>query len=371
LWYRANKTGDTLPPKYQHATLPEITKDIGVGFHAVVPDFRDLRGPDDDIDKAFGLYNLKTMPYRTILENVERSVIKNGDKTFVEYKTPLGVIKTTTLYDQGMQKAGISISHIVEHSFKGVQDYPALGYLFENARVVPNYDGYLKFKEKVGETGLAVAFVSLAASPMHLIQRELMPLELFFYETYDHPEQLARLARQIGLYWDRVFDVVSGCPAEVIFLGANYDVSVTYPRFFQEHIQPWLQKFARKVHQEGKYLLTHTDGENNGLLQHYLDSEIDIADSICPAPMTKLSFGAVRDFFKGKITIMGGIPSIALLKSSMSDRDFDVFLDNFFRQIGNGDHLILGISDTTPPQSDFERILKISKRVASFGPVPG
>ncbi len=48
-----------------------------------------------------------------------------------------------------------------------------------------------------------------------------------------------------------------------------------------------------------KFLLTHTDGENTGLLEHYLESNMDVADSVCPKPMTKLSFKEVRDHFDG------------------------------------------------------------------------
>ncbi len=178
------------------------------------------------------------------------------------------------------------------------------------------------------------------------------------------------MAERIGGYWERILKVASGCPAEVVFLGANYDAAVTYPPFFAEHITPWLERFARLLHEKGKYLLTHTDGENTGLLEHYLDSQIDIADSICPKPMTKLSFKQVRDAFAGRINIMGGIPSIALLKTSMHDDEFDRYLDDFFGQIETGDHLVLGISDTTPPAADFERLLKIRDRVEQFGPVP-
>ena len=204
---------------------------------------------------------------------------------------------------------------------------------------------------------------------MHFIQRELMPLELFFYEMYDHPDELAHLAEQVGVYYDRLLAVASSSSAEVLMLGANYDASVTYPPFFAEHIAPTLRSFADMLHQRGKYLLTHTDGENTGLLEHYVDSHIDVADSICPAPMTKLTFREVRDFFAGRVTIMGGIPSVSLLAESMSDAQFATFLDGFFENIGRGDHLILGISDTTPPAADFDRILKIGKRVDAFGPV--
>ncbi len=370
LWYRASKRAGTLPGNCRDASLTQLVDDLGVGFHAVVPDFRDLRGIEDDVDRALGLYNLKTMPYRTVLEDVRRSVRVDGDRTFVEYETPVGTLTTTVLYDEAMRKAGISLTHVEGHVFKGPEDYEALGFIFENARVEPNDEGYLEFAARVADRGIAVGFVNLAASPMHLVQHELMPLELFFYEMHDHPDEMALLARRIAAYWDRLLDVAARSPAEVLFLGGNYDASVTYPPFFHQHILPTLRAFARTLHARGKYLLTHTDGENAGLLSHYLDSEIDIADSICPAPMTKLSFREVRDAFGDRTTIMGGVPAIALLKSSMPERDFDAFLAEFFESVGRGDHLILGISDTTPPGAEFERILKVGRRVEEFGPVP-
>ena len=265
-----------------------------------------------------------------------------------------------------MRKGGITVTDSEEYVFKNVRDYQALGYPFENMRAEPSYEGYRKFAEHVSDRGLAVAFVSLAGSPMHLIQRELMPMELFFYEMHDHSDELLRLEEAIGLYWNRVLEVVTNCPAEVVFVGANYDASVTYPPFFEQHIQPCLKKYAQNLHAKGKYLLTHTDGENSGLLEPYLDSEIDIADSICPVPMTKLNIRQVRDIFEGKITIMGGIPSVSLLKLSMSDKMFEHFLDDFFEMLGQGDHLILGISDTTPPAAEFGRLLEIKKRIETF-----
>ena len=369
LWHNANQRAGTLPEKYRNASLRDLVDDLGMGYHAVVPNFRDLRSPHDDVDRALGIYNLRTMPYQTVLENVKRTVRVEGDRTLVDYQTPCGTVQTVTLYDEAMRKAGISITHVESHAFKGERDYAALGHIFENARVVPQYEGFLDFAHYAGDRGLAVGWVTAAASPMHWIQRELMPLDLFFYEMYDHPEALARLAEQIEVYWNRMLAVVCECPAEAVLVGANYDATVTYPPFFERHIQPWLKRSAQELHARGKYLLTHTDGENTGLLEHYLASRIDIADSVCPAPMTKLPFKEVRDCFAGRVTVMGGIPSIALLPESMPEREFERFLDTFFEDLGRGDHLILGISDTTPPGADFARILRIGQRVEAFGPV--
>ena len=367
LWYNANKRAGTLPKKYSGASLLEIVDDLDWAFHAIVPNFLDLRHPADDAHRALGIYNLWNMPYKTVLENVEWSVRRDGFDTTVEYDTPKGKITATVVYNQSMIEAGITITHICEHAIKSHHDYEAIGFIFENARVEPNYDGYREYADLIGNRGLAAAFVSLAGSPMHLIQRELMPLDMFFYEMYDHPDELAGLSEKIGLYWDRMRETVVDCPAELVFVGANYDAAITHQPFFHEHIEPELKKYADTLHDRGKYLLTHTDGENTGLLQHYLNAKIDIADSICPKPMTKLTLKEVRDFFDGKITIMGGIPSVALLRASMSDEEFIAFLDNFFDDLGAGRYQILGISDTTPPAADWNRLLEIGRRARDFG----
>ena len=370
LWFAANQWAGTLPAKYRNASLRELVDDLGIGYHAVVPDFRDLVRPDCD-DRALGIFQAAAKPYHTVFDGVRRTSQTEGDRTVVTYETPCGALRTETLYDEAMRRAGISISHVVEHPFKSPEDYPALGFLFGHARAVPQPDGYQRFADHVGDRGIAVAWITPSASPMHWIQRDLMPLDTFFYEMHDHPAEVALLAEQIGGYWQRLTDAACNCPADVVLVGANYDSMITYPPFFADHITPWLRSFARALHARGKCLLTHTDGENTGLLEHYVAAEIDIADSVCPAPMTKLTLHEVRDAFAGRVTIMGGIPSVALLPESMSDRDFDAFLDDFLVQIGRGDHLILGISDTTPPGADFRRILRIGQRVEAFGPVGG
>jgi hypothetical protein len=369
LWYKANRLAGTLPERFRKASLAEMVDELGWAHHAIVPDFRDLSGGGDDTDRALGLYNLSPMPFRVALDGVERRVEVRGERTAVEYRTPAGTVRTVTLYNESMRRAGISISHVEERAFKSSEDYPALGWLFEHARVEENRAGYDRFRAAVAERGLAAAFVSLAASPMHLVQRELMPFETFCYEMSDHPAELAELTRRIGLLWKQMLAAAVRSSAELVFLGANYDATVTYPPFFEEHILPTLRDFAAALHARGKLLLTHTDGENRGLLGHYLAAGFDVADSVCPAPMTSLSFREVRETFAGRITIMGGIPSVALLPESMGDREFSAFLDGFLEAAGAGDHLILGVSDTTPPAADFNRLLEIARRAEQFGPV--
>lgn len=367
LWYRANHRAGTLPAKYTQATLTQLVDDLGWGYHAVIPDFKRLRGPADEAHRALGIYNLAAMPYRTVFEEVAVIIEQHGDQMTVRYRTPKGDLTTVTIYDESMRQAGITINHVESYAFKDAGDYDALCWLFDHARAEANPAGYAEFAEQIGDRGIATAFASLAASPMHLIQRELMPLDTFFFELNDRPEQVQRLSAAIGRYWDQVLGICADCGAEVILLGANYDAAIQYPAFYATHIQPTLAAFADRLHQRGKFLLTHTDGENTGLLPHYLASRFDIADSICPQPMTRLSFRQVREAFSEHITIMGGIPSVSLVPMSMSDQQFERFLDGFFEELGTGRRLILGVSDTTPPAADFGRLQRIAQRIEQFG----
>jgi len=370
LWYHANKRAGTLPHRFRHASLLELLEELDLGYHAVIPDYLNLRGPEDDQDRALGIYNLEILPCETVLEEVDRTVSRTVDRTHVTYSTPAGKVSTTVLYDDEMRKAGITNKHVEEYPIRTLDDYAAVGHIFSNARAEENYQGYQEYAAHVGDRGIAVAYVSPSASPMHYIQRELMTYETFVYHMFDHPDELTELARQVEIYWQRLTQCALECPADVFLLGANYDADLTYPPFFEQHLLPQLKQYADRLHNKGHYLLSHTDGENRGLLDLYVRAGIDISDSICPSPMTSHTIGQVREAL-GTMTIMGAIPSVSLLPEAMPNREFDAFLDQFFSDIGQGEHLILSIADTAPPAADFGRILRIGEMVRQFGPVSG
>ncbi len=45
-------------------------------------------------------------------------------------------------------------------------------------------------------------------------------------------------------------------------------------------------------------------------------------------------------------------------------------MKNLFKEIAPGDRFILGVSDTTPPDAKFERLLRITEMVQEFGKLP-
>ena len=371
LWHNSNSMRGTLPPPFeQDATLDEIADFIGGGYHKIVPEFLRVRSPEDNIDRGLGVYRLRGMAYRPELSGVERDIRREGNTTTVTYHTPVGSVSCRILYTEEMKRAGASITWISEPVIKEPKDYRVVGYIFKNIRILPDYGNYLECQQGVGDRGYAAAFANLSSSPMHHIMKEFLEPTKFYLELYDHPEELQQLCEDMEPYYDQIYRVLADSPAEVIFSGGNYDEMITYPPFFRDHIMPHLQRLADILHPKGKLLQTHCDGENKGLLDLLAESGMDIAEAVCPQPMTKVTLTEVKKAFKGKITIFGGVPSVALLEESMLDEEFEGFMTGLFKEIAPGDRFILGISDTTPPDAKFERLLRITEMVQEFGALP-
>lgn len=366
IWYRANKLAGTLPTRFRGVGLMDITDELGIGFHAVVPDFRDFESPDDDCDIGLGIYRFRTLPYRVRLNGVERKVRRSENAVSTEYATPFGSLRASVVFDEGMRRSGSTLPHKAEHAVKSPADFEAAAYILENAEVTPDYAGLADFIGRVGVRGPVAAFATFGGSPMHFIMKELMPLESFVYALYDEPERLAWLAGKIEGFCDRVADAAAGSPAPVVFLGANYDSSFTSPAFFSERILPYLKKQAELMHAAGKLLLTHTDGENRGLLPHYLESGADIADSVCPSPMTSQSLGEVLRAFAGRIAVWGGIPSISVVESSMGEGEFSRLLEETLGSVRPRDRVVFSIADTAPPGMRFERLVTIAEIIRAM-----
>jgi hypothetical protein len=165
-------------------------------------------------------------------------------------------------------------------------------------------------------------------------------------------------------FYQNLEQIGADCPAEIIFLGGNYDDSITYPAFFERYILPALRGCAALLHSKGKYLMTHTDGENKQLLPLYLRAGFDIADSVCPYPMTRCRLEEIRAAFADRITIWGGIPSTLLCPTSTPQDEFRRSIDQLIERYSGESHFILGVSDMVTADADWDRLQYITEKVA-------
>ena len=116
--------------------------------------------------------------------------------------------------------------------------------------------------------------------------------------------------------------------------------------------------------------MSHTDGENHGLMDLIYESGIDVADAVCPHPMTKVSLAEYYRRWGDRITIFGGVPSNLLLDETTSEAAFEDYISTLFTAVAPGLRFMLAIADTTPPDANFDRLRRIHDLVMEKGRCP-
>jgi|GEM_PF-191154 len=369
LWYIAQRARGTLPGPLAGLNIADLAESLGVGCHSQRADYTLPRKPEDFLLRGIGLDNHPDFPFRLELRGMPVEFRHEGDSHKTVFRTAAGEIRTHLTYTDAMRRDGISLPYVEHYAIQSPDDLEAVAQIFEHIEVIPTPECYAEFHRRIGDRGLAIANGIIAASPMHLIFHELMSQEEFIYLYMDEREKLAGLAKRMEPFYEKLLDAVLACKAEGVYWGANYDDNVTWPTFFEEEIAPWLEKTAARLHAAGKFLLTHTDGENERLLPLYPRCHFDVADSVCPKPMTRCTLKQVRDGMGPKVTTWGGLCSVAFLKDSMDEAGFEAYLDRTFGDIGTGGRLVLGVSDNVPPDALLPRLERVKERIRAFGPV--
>lgn len=368
LWCFAHQARGTVPEEFEGLNMADLARAMDTAAHAVRGDFTLPSGPSNGLN-GLGCGNAPDYPYHTELRGIPFESHSQGGNRITTYHTSAGDVTTHLEYTRQMRSDGISIPMVRSYAIQSLDDFEAVAQIFEHLDVIPNPGGYAAFKERTGQQGVAIAAGAVAASPIHAMLHDLMPMDQFFYLYLEAREALKALAERMTPYFEAVLEVCANSDAEAVTWGNNYDRDLTWPPFFEEEIAPWLKKVSDRLHREGKYLVTHCDGENRGLLPLYRQCGIDVAESVCTAPMTECTLSELRDGFGPSTTVFGGIPSVALLDDAMNPESFEAHLDALFGNLGTGERLVLGVSDNVPPDANLDRFERIRERIEAFGPV--
>jgi hypothetical protein len=364
IWYRCNRIRGTLPPEYKDAALLDIADDLGVGMNYMIPDYLQYGGEANKFSRGLGHeFSTTATAHNLDFGGVGRDMETRGDLRITRYRTPHGTLQTATLYNETMRRAGVTVPHIQERLIKSEKDYAAAAWLFENIQVVPCYGMYERYAQEMDGRTVLNVMATPRANGRHLLMMELMDYQNYVFCDADYPEETAELARELDAYLDRVVAVCADSPAQVVTVGNHFDHILTGRPLFKEHFVPNLTKYGELLRAKGKRMACHTDSDNENLLDLYAACGIDIADSICTAPLTKQSYREIREQTQGKVTLFGLIPSVSVLPDSMNEYDFDAYLDTLLTEIQSDGarHILLAVADTTPPGADLDRIKKIAK----------
>jgi hypothetical protein len=228
LWYNANSLNGTLPKRHRDKTRDQIALSEGWALHKVVADHLNQPHPDAMLHRALGVHFMSEYVAQfTFTDRVKIDVERAGDRTRVRYTTARGSITTGTVYSQDMRRSGTSVPWIEEHAVKTPDDLKVLAHLFENLDVTPHYEPFKEHQAAVGEDGLPVTAFTVAAGPVHHIQKYFFDATAFFHYYRDHRPGILYLADALAPLYEKALHVVAESPAEVIQWGSNFDEMLT------------------------------------------------------------------------------------------------------------------------------------------------
>jgi hypothetical protein len=377
LWSIAQQARGTMPERFKGLNTAQIADELGVGCHAVRADWTIIpqldRDPRDFMWRAFGFETCWDFPFKLEINSLKvdfkYEAGEGTGKYWTTIHTPAGPLETYMEYENSMAKNGITAPEVKKYPLPDPTNWEAVAQVYDAFEVVPTPENYRAFKARIGDRGLALAQGPNSASPMHSILHMLTPMETFFYAYMDVPDELHKLAERITPFFDRILDVMCECDAEVVWWGANYDQSTTWPPFFATEIVPYVRNVGDRLRAAGKYMASHCDGENDKLLEYMPTARFDIAESVPTEPMVKRTLKELREGFGEPTTVWGGLPATAFMPGPMSDESFEAHLDRVFGELGSGKRLILGVSDNVPVDCTIERLDRVTERVKAFGPV--
>ncbi len=371
LWYAAAQACNTLPVQYKNDSLEDICKKENWGIYRLTGDYRYLEKKHEDWPfTCLGIFAPpETVHDMSFDENINiKSQLNDGTMDII-FETPKGELTTTLVLNNEMKKQGVTYPWIKEKLIKKDGDWDLVALLFESLKLTPRYESFLEQEKLIGENGLIVSQATDAGSPVHLIQKNLISPTRFFTLYKEDRKKIDKLADSISNYFNQVLDIYENHPGEVLAWGCNYDRTITFPPYFEKDILPWHLKAHERLKPLGKYIITHTDGENDGLMDLILQTKVDGCESLCPYPMTRIKLHEYREKWKN-VTIIGGIPADFLIPGKTSEKEMIDYLDYAFKSMAPGNLFIPGITDGVSPLSTFSRLQKMGEYFAQNGQLP-
>ncbi|MBN1557433.1 MAG: hypothetical protein JW951_04735 [Lentisphaerae bacterium] len=216
-------------------------------------------------------------------------------------------------------------------------------------------------QREVGDLGAPTIF--LPRSNVQDLYINLMGIERGIYAIYDWPGTVERYFRVLDECHDRLIDVVNAAPVDIINLGENIHSGTLSPDLFKRYHLPGCRRRCERLHQAGKFVSSHWDGDCGPLLPYAKDTGLDAIEAITPKPQGDVTFDQMKDGLGDDLYLLDGIPAVYFDKTFSVEtlvESVHALIDRFAPK------LVLGISDELSSTGDIERIRIVGEIVDAY-----
>lgn len=362
-WYKSHQRSQTLPQRFEDQTLNEVHRTVGVGqLKFMVPYGFKLRGVEVSASYAGETYYREWEP---VFENFPGMWDIISTERAGETVTTLKTLHGTLQLRHEILPEGIYTGtdpYLKEHLIKGESDYNIVEYILERIEFVPLYDKVIAMQETLGDIAFVVPL--LHRIPFQQILLEYLGEINLFYALNDNPRLVTRLLDILDQQMVDILHRLKEFDWLYVEFPDNLHSMMTNPKLFSDYCLTAYQRYTNILHQQGKKVGSHLDGDLKPLLGMIKESGLDVCESFSPIPLTSCTFEEAWKAWQDRPLIWGAIPS-PVLEQNLTEEDFRRYIHDLL-QIVENNPIIFGVVDLFMRHNSIDRVQYIASQLESL-----
>lgn len=240
------------------------------------------------------------------------------------------------------------------------EDLKVMSYILEHQTWIWREDVYQKIQKKWGRIGAPAIFMPRVN--IQYLYIDIMGVENAVYLLTDEKEAVEAFFQVFEKNQEQMIEVINQSPIEMVDFGDNLHCGMLPPAYFEEYILPAYQRRCKLLHQGGKFVYAHWDGDTKTILKYARQTGLDGIEAITPKPQGDVTLQEVKEAL-GDMWLLDGIAAILF-----DDRyPMQELIDQVKECIDLfAPHLILGISDELSSTGNIERVRMVRKLVDEY-----
>lgn len=225
---------------------------------------------------------------RNGVEKVSESYEENGQTVRrTTLKTPVGEIYATSYLPPGSLMAWPK-----KHWLSTAEDYRVRTWLVKNLEIRPNYGAYHRLVEQTAPWGLVLP--AIGRTPFQRILVDWAGLEQFTFHLIELEEEVLELYEALFENFRKIVEITAEGPGRYVACQENFTAESMGPVRYERFLLPVYKECIPTLHQAGKVVGTHYDGNLSSVKHHIADAPIDLIESLTEPPEGDMTLAESR-----------------------------------------------------------------------------
>jgi hypothetical protein len=282
-------------------------------------------------------------------------VERQGLFTRTSIETPLGTVSQT---DKRESAAGTTFR--TEHFIKTAKDCEIMQCIYENLVDSPDVGGLKRHSDGLGDEGLLLYFA--IRSPLQMLLEELCGVEHTLMLLFDEPQFVESLLRSIHKKNMEMYRIaVEKTPIEVAISIEDTSTTIISPAIFEKHIVPYINDYAKIVHEKNIIFGAHMCGWIKDLLPLIKQTDLDGIESVTPPPLGNTELRYAREILGDEFFLIGGL-SAPFVKDSSPD-EVKKAVKRLLTEFRGEQGFVIEVTDDVSAGTPIENLRAISEAI--------